>query len=116
MTPRKYSQEFKRQIVEEILSGRSGFTQVCRQHNLGPSMVHSWKKKYLNGALVEEGMPRQDPALLVRIAELERMVGRLAMENEFLKKAEASIREQRRKSLLPITAKTLAASREGANS
>jgi transposase len=115
MTPKKYSEEFKRQIVEEVLSGRSGFAQICRQHNLAGSMVHNWKAKYLNGTLVA-GVTKQDAALLARIAELERMVGRLAMENEFLKKAEAHIREQRRKVSLPITAKTLAASKEGVNS
>ena len=115
MTPRKHSDEFKRQIVEEILSGRRGFVQICREHNLAASVVHAWKAKYLNGTLLSE-VPKQDAALLARIAELERMVGRLAMENEFLKKAEASIREQRRKATLPITAKTLAASKEGASS
>lgn len=115
MTPRKHSEEFKRQIIEGLMSGRIRFAQTCREHNLAPSMVRNWKIKYMDGTLVAT-VSKQDAALLVRIAELERMVGRLAMENEFLKKAEVHIREQRRNAMLPITAKTLAASKGDANS
>lgn len=114
MTPRKHSEEFKRQIAEELISGRLGFAQVCRQHNLAPSLVRNWKLKYLDGTLGAGIIFKQDAALVARIAELERMVGRLAMENDFLKKADMSIRQQRRNAMLPITAKTLAASKEGA--
>lgn len=115
MTPRKHSEEFKRQIVEGLMSGRIRFAQTCREHNLAPSMVRSWKIKYMEGTLVPS-VTKQDAVLLTRIAELERMVGRLAMENEFLKKAEVRIREQRRNAMLPITAKTLAATKGGVNS
>ena len=51
---------------------------------------------------------------MARIAQLEQMVGRLTMENELLKKAvEFSVR-RRKENSLPITAKSLAASRGGA--
>ena len=115
MTPRKHSEEFKRQIVEGLMNGQMRFGQVCREHNLAPSMVRNWKIKYMEGTLVAS-VSKQDAVLHKRIAELERMVGRLAMENEFLKKADISIREQRKRAMLPITAKTLAAFKEGANS
>jgi hypothetical protein len=48
---------------------------------------------------------------VARIAELERMVGKLTMENELLKKAVDYTARRRNGSSSPITAKTLATSR-----
>jgi transposase len=112
MKARKHSVEFKRQVVEEIISGVSGFGQICRRYNLAPSIVSGWKKKYKEGHLIE-GPQTNDTAQMARIADLERMVGRLTMENDLLKKAAVYMEEQRRKALLPITAKTLEESKRG---
>ena len=87
--------------------------QACREHNLAPSMVDRWKQKFKTGTLLENPAIA-DTALLARIAELERLVGRLALENDFLKKAATYIDEQRKRASLPITGKTLAASKERA--
>jgi hypothetical protein len=48
------------------------------------------------------------------MAELERMVGRLTIENELLKKAVEYTVRRRKELSSPITAKSLAASRGGA--
>ena len=36
---RTFSQEFKRQIVEELLSGESRPAQLCRRHNISSSLL-----------------------------------------------------------------------------
>ena len=61
-----------------------------------------------------EGPSQSEKRFLARIAELERMVGRLTMENELLKKAVEYSAGRRKEHSSPITAKTLAASRGGA--
>ncbi len=61
-----------------------------------------------------EGPGRNEKRSLARIAELERMVGRLTMENELLKKAVEYTARRRKEFSSPITAKTLATSRGGA--
>jgi len=81
-TRRQHSVEFKMGVVESLLNGTASLAQVCREHNLASSIVGKWKHQYKVGTLIE-GPARQDTALLTRIAELERMVGRLAMENDF---------------------------------
>lgn len=50
-----------------------------------------------------DGNPDKETMLEKRVEELERMVGRLTMENELLKKAKAFMQEQvmRKESLLP---------------
>jgi len=82
---RTFSQEFKRQVVEELLAGESRPAQLCRRHNLSSSLLYHWKKQYGRGKFNNE--PVAEAALNDRIEKLERLVGRLTLENEFLKKA-----------------------------
>jgi transposase len=81
---RTFSQEFKRQVVEELLSGESRPAQLCRRHNISPSLLYHWKKQYSRGKFNNE--PTAEAALQDRIEKLERLVGKLTLENEFLKK------------------------------
>lgn len=80
---RSFSVEFKRQVIEELLSGESRPAQLCRRHNISPSLLYHWKKQYGRGKYNNE--PTAEAALTDRIEKLERLVGRLTLENEFLK-------------------------------
>jgi transposase len=81
---RSFSLEFKRQIVQELLSGESRAAQLCRRHNIGPSLLYHWKKQYSRGKFDNE--PTEEAALKDRVEKLERLVGKLTLENEFLKR------------------------------
>ena len=81
---RIFSQEFKRQVVEELVSGESRPAQLCRRHNISSSLLYHWKKQYARGKFNNE--PTAEAALKDRIEKLERLVGRLTLENELLKK------------------------------
>jgi transposase len=81
---RSFSLEFKRQVIEELLSGESRVTQLCRRYNISTSLLYHWKKQYSRGKYNNE--PIAEGALKDRIEKLERLVGRLTLENEFLKK------------------------------
>ena len=81
---RTFSQGFKRQVVEEVLSGESSPAQLCRRHNISSSLLYHWKKQYARGKFNNE--PTTEAALKDRIEKLERLVGKLTLENEFLKK------------------------------
>ncbi len=107
MKPRRqHSVEFKQQIVEQLISGVASLGQLSREHNLSASLIQVWRRKYRGGFLIEKPS-REEVALKARVAELERMVGRLAMENDLLKKADAYIRQQRNAASRVITAKDL---------
>jgi len=82
---RNFSIEFKRQVVEELLSGNSRPSQICRRYNIVPSLLDHWKKQYNLGKFDNE--PVKEAMQQDRIAQLERLVGKLTLENEFLKKA-----------------------------
>ena len=81
---RSFSLEFKRQAVEELLSGESRPAQLCRRYDISSSLLYHWKKQYSRGKFNNE--PTEEAALRDRIEKLERLVGRLTLENEFLKK------------------------------
>lgn len=110
---RKFSATFKRQVVEELLSQSSTLAQLSRRYDISSGLLLHWKKGYEEGGLVE-GPSQTAKELLARNAELERMVGRLTMENDLLKKAVEYTVRRRRENSSPITAKSLAASRGGA--
>ena len=82
---RNFSIEFKKQVVEELISGSSRPSQICRRHSIVPSLLNHWKKQYNLGKFDNE--PVKEAALQDRIEKLERLVGKLTLENEFLKKA-----------------------------
>jgi transposase len=82
---RNFSIEFKIQVVEELISGSSRPAQICRRYNIVPSLLDHWKKQYNLGKFDNE--PVKEAALEDRIEKLERLVGQLTLENEFLKKA-----------------------------
>jgi len=56
---RGFNLEFKRQVIEELLSGESHPTQLCRRHNITSSLLYHWKRQYsrdnplVNGELTE---------------------------------------------------------------
>jgi transposase len=86
---RPFTAEFKAQVILEVLAGLKSQAEVARQHRLKPELVARWKETALDGleTLFRGGEQRdQDQE---RIAELERMVGRLTMELEVAKKASA---------------------------
>ena len=113
--PRTFTAEFKRQVVEEVLSGTTGPAQLCRRYNLSSGLVYHWKKQYARGKLNNE--PVQGEALLDRINKLEQMLGKLTLENEFLKKAlQNTLKEQEKKeSSLPLISPLSKVSKEDVN-
>lgn len=83
---RVFTKEFKLKVLTEIDAGKT-MAQVARQYRLSPNTLTKWRRQvrqYKERAFAGNGRAYTDEA---RIAELERMVGRLTMENDLLKKA-----------------------------
>ena len=90
---RTFSREYKISVLREIENGIKQ-AEVCRKHDIHPVMVNRWRKeyhKYPDTAFSGKGNLYKEDA---RVAELERLVGKLYAENAFLKKA-LSILEKR---------------------
>jgi transposase-like protein len=86
---RTFTAEFKAQVVLDLISGRHTQAELCREHQLSPSLLALWRDAFHERLpLLFEGEERlsQERA---RIAQLEQLVGRQALELEILKKASA---------------------------
>jgi transposase len=86
-----FDRELKVAAMREIDSGRM-ISEVARQLELSPKLLERWRSEWkARGELAFPGIGRRSvgPALteLQEIAELERKIGQLTMENDFLKKA-----------------------------
>ena len=81
-----FTREFKLRVVTEAESGKP-MAQIAREHQVNANTLAKWRKqlrKYSDTAFAGNGNAYTEEA---RVAELERMVGRLTMECDFLKKA-----------------------------
>jgi transposase len=87
---RTHSVAFKRQVAQEYLAGES-LHSLAKRHDLARNLIRIWVAKYEAGAFDDDA---QAADLLqeyeAKIAALERMVGRQALELEFLRGASAS--------------------------
>ena len=84
---RQFTPEFKAEVVIEIISGQKTATEICREHNLKPDLVSKWKTQFLAEAATVFGRSEAADPQQARIAELERLVGKLSLELEVAKKA-----------------------------
>src|SRR6184192_139645 len=84
---RSHSIEFKRQVAQEFIAGESLYA-LSKRHDISRQLIRVWVQKYEAGGLDDDA---QAADLLqeyeAKIATLERMVGRQALEIEFLKGA-----------------------------
>jgi len=84
---RSYPIEFKRQVAREYLAGET-LHGLAKRHEINRNLVRIWVAKYEAGSfdsdVVAADMVQTQEA---RIAALERLVGKQALELEFLKGA-----------------------------
>jgi transposase len=90
---RAFSRDFKLQVVREVETGKSQ-AEIAREHQISPHVISRWcrqHRRYKGRAFPGNGHAHTDEA---RIAGLERMVGKLTMENELLKKVLQKLEEE----------------------
>jgi len=84
---RRFTPEFKARVALAVLAGEHSPAAVCKAHRVLPQQVKRWRQELEEGAHLAFGGGEERQELKARIAELERMVGRLTMQVEILKKA-----------------------------
>ncbi len=83
---RKFSAEYKAKVVIELISGEKGLTQASREYEIKDSVLSRWKQEFIERApqvfeQAKSANPQEE-----RIAELERMVGRMTLQLDMAKK------------------------------
>lgn len=80
----RYSEEFKRQIIDLYLSGKS-VTELANEYGLVEQTIYKWKKLYAPTIEVDENQTIS----MKEYKDLQKKMRELEMENEILKKATA---------------------------
>ena len=87
-----YSRDLKI-VAMRALDAGSTTSEIARKYQLSPKLLERWRGEWrAKGELAFPGTGRRGAGLPAlddahRVAELERKIGQLTMENDFLKKA-----------------------------
>jgi transposase-like protein len=96
---RTFSAEFKLDTVLEGVRGEKTIAQICREREITDSLYYKWRDQFYDRAVAIFNDGRQaeqrNNDLEGQIADLERIIGRLTVENEILKKARSWLDTQR---------------------
>jgi len=111
---RIFTTAFKREVAQEFLAGAS-LNALSRKHEVARNLIRIWVVKFQAGEYEPDfiPMPRLS-AHEIKIAELERMVGKLTMELEFLRGVLKSTPSQRGASTSIVTGPLVSPSSEDA--
>ncbi len=90
MNGRSFTREFKLAVLQELQAGKS-VTEVCRERELKAEIVCRWRREYERDperAFSGKGNPCREEAMT---GHLERKIGQLCIENDFLRKANIAL-------------------------
>ena len=79
---RSFTSEFKFQVVMELLTGQKRRVELLREHQLSDSTLERWVQQFRERGPEIFTREQPDHSAEARIAELERVIGRLTVELE----------------------------------
>ncbi len=85
---RRFSAEFKLKVVLESLTERQTMSDLAQKHGLHPNQISKWKSDFLENAIEHMRAPsqRSNQDVDEEVRKLYEKIGRLQVENDFLKK------------------------------
>ena len=91
---RQFTKEFKLQVLREIRAGKSA-AQAAREYQVHPTMIYKWQKQQeQHGESAFPGNGHTTETAEAKIAELERLIGQMTVENAFLKRVLTTLEAQ----------------------
>jgi len=83
---RTYTPEFKVRVVMELITGKKSLGEASREYGIKDSVISRWRQEFMERAPQIFEQPGSKDAQAERIAELERMLGRMTVQLEVAKK------------------------------
>lgn len=111
LSRRTYTKEFKEEVVRRLELG-AAVAEVARACEVNPNVLHRWRRELRDfgaRAFAGNGQRRLEEG---RMAELERKVGRQALEIDFLRRCLQHVEEQRKLQALPTRRSSTRTSRK----
>lgn len=90
--------KFKFDVTMQLLTGAKTADELCVEYKIPRASLYRWRRRVLEeGYRLFQAENGQPPSEQARVVELERMIGRLTMEVEALKKASSLLNSRTRK-------------------
>lgn len=87
-TRRKFTIAFKTKVSIEALKERETLSELANRFDLHPNQISQWKREFLNNAeKAFDGKDIKNENPQKQLGELYQKIGKLEMENDFLKKS-----------------------------
>lgn len=98
---RNHKPEFKAQVVLELLREEKTVNELADKYELSPVLISRWKAEFLEHAaeVFKKGPSEAEIELEAKeehIADLERKVGQLTVEVDWLKKKSSEVLDRKR--------------------
>lgn len=89
----KYSNEYKAKVVLEVLQRDTTIEQVRQRFGVHTTQINSWTKLFKQNvpSVFEQANRKPKPSPEQSVEELQKIIGKLTIENEILKKALESL-------------------------
>lgn len=100
-TRRNHTPEFKAQVVLELLREEMTVNELAAKHQISPVLISRWKSELIERAadVFKKGPSEAEKELAEKeehIADLERKVGQLTVEVDWLKKKSTELLNRKR--------------------
>jgi len=83
---RKHSPEFKAKVALEALKNQMTLSELSSKYDVNPHVIHKWKNEFLSKAPSVFGASSVKSESGKEVDNLYNQIGRLKMENDWLKK------------------------------
>lgn len=83
---RTYTPEFKVRVVMELITSKKNLSEASREYGIKDTVIARWRQEFMERAPQIFEQPGSRDVQAERIAELERMLGRLTVQVEMAKK------------------------------
>lgn len=91
---KKYSPEFKIKMVQLKILDKMETDEICKKYNIDRETLNNWVEEFIEGA---ESKMRGKEEDSISIAEMNKRVKELEMENEILRKFNAHFSKNKKK-------------------
>lgn len=87
-TRRKFSAEFKTKVALDAIREQSTLAELSSKYEVSPIMISRWKSEFLaNATAAFSAAPKPEDSEPVDVQKLYSQIGKLKVENDFLKDA-----------------------------
>jgi len=85
-TRKKYTAEFKTKVVLEALKEQKTISELSLKYGIHSTQLQTWKRHYLANSTAPFQESKQEEDTEARLSKLYEQIGKLQMENDWLKK------------------------------